>query len=580
VGLIKLKKEMTASIEFIVPYLEHLTYFGILTILVATGLGLPISEDLILITCGFLAYQGKIHISGALPICYLGVICGDLILYTQGYRYGQDILQYRWVKWSIYPMNSEHSDLEKQKRAYLRSIPSVDDMLQKVEDSQPRNPLLDSLREVLEGKRKSILQAHSLAELEGIKLSPETLLEEAKRKLSQQLTCSLIKVINATGIIVHTNLGRSLLCSPALNNLHTIGQSYSNLEYSLPSGERGSRNTHLEKILQRLTGAEAGLAVNNNAAAVLITLETLAKDKEVIVSRGELVEIGGSFRIPDIMRKSGARLIEVGTTNKTYLEDYEKAIGPETALLLKVHPSNFRILGFTASVNGEDLVELGRRYNLPVMEDLGSGNLIDLSRYGLGYEPTVQEAIRTGIDIVTFSGDKLLGGPQAGIILGKKYYIDALKKNPLMRAVRVDKLTIAALEATLKLYLDEEMALKEIPTLRMLAMPKEEIEKRAHELIRKIDQSTDKHDLWAITLEDGYSQVGGGALPLEQIPTKVIAVRSGNISPDRLEEFFRHHDPPILGRIHKERLCLDLRTVLEDEEKEIIKAFRRLATQR
>ena len=477
-------------------------------------------------------------------------------------------------------MTVEITELDKQRKACLRLLPSVDNILQKVDDSQPKALLLATLREVLAEKRSSIIQARSLAELEGIKLklSAEYLLEEAAQVMSQQTSFSLKKVINATGIIVHTNIGRSILSQAALDNLRIIAGSYSNLEYQLDQGERGSRYMHLENILKGLTGAETALAVNNNAAAVLISLETLARDKEVIVSRGELVEIGGSFRIPDIMRKSGARLIEIGTTNKTYLQDYESAITHETALLLKVHTSNFRVVGFTASVTADELVGLGRRFNIPVMEDLGSGNLVDLRRYGLSYEPTVQEVLRSGIDIVTFSGDKLLGGPQAGIILGKKKYLDAIKKNPLMRAVRVDKLTIATLEATLNAYLDEEAAPKRIPTLQMLTMPKEEIERRSRALIRKINR-IDNPGLWEITLEDDYSQVGGGALPLEQIPTKVIAIHSAKLSPDSLEEFFRHHDPPILGRIHKERLCFDLRTVQKGEEKDLLRAFERLAVE-
>lgn len=477
-------------------------------------------------------------------------------------------------------MPVEAIELDKQKDACLRLIPSVDSILQKAGDSQPKSLFLTALREVLAYKRNSILQVRSMAELEGIKikLSVEELLKEAAQEMSRQTSFSLKKVINATGIIVHTNIGRSILSPAALDNLRIIGGSYSNLEYQLASGERGSRYAHLENLLRNLTAAEAALAVNNNAAAVLISLETLAKDKEVIVSRGELVEIGGSFRIPDIMRKSGARLIEVGTTNKTYLQDYEKAITHETALFLKVHTSNYRIVGFTASVMAEELVGLGKRYNIPVMEDLGSGNLLDLRRYGLSQEPTVQEVLRSGIDVVTFSGDKLLGGPQAGIILGKREYLDAIKKNPLMRAIRVDKLTIAALEATLKDYLDEEGASKRIPTLQMLTMPKEEIERRSRALVRRINR-VENQGLWEIAIEDDYSQVGGGALPLEQIPTKIIAIGSSKLSSDSLEQSFRQYDPPILGRIHKERLCFDLRTVRVDEEKDILLAFKRLAAE-
>jgi len=464
-------------------------------------------------------------------------------------------------------------DMEQLRRDYLRRLPSIDNILQKAGQVSNRSLLLYQLRKIVEEKRQSILRAHSVEELETLELSIDRILQEA---LAQQASFSLKRVINATGVIIHTNLGRSLLCPSALHNLYSIGGSYSNLEFDLASGERGSRGVHLDRILSYITGAEASVVVNNNAAAVFISLETVARDKEVIVSRGELVEIGGSFRIPDIMRKSGARLIEVGTTNKTYLSDYEKAIGPETALLLKVHTSNFRILGFTASVDEEELVALGRRHELPVMEDLGSGNLVDLSPYGLSSEPTVQEVIRKGVDIVTFSGDKLLGGPQAGIILGKRSYIEAIKRNPLMRVLRVDKLTIAALEATLRLYLDKERVIKEVPSLRMLTLSKGCIEERARRLLGELTDVARSSDHCHLSLADDHSQVGGGALPLEQIPTKLIVLQHRRLSPDSLERFFRENDPPILGRIHKDSLCFDLRTVQEEEEPEIVKAFRRL----
>ena len=291
-----------------------------------------------------------------------------------------------------------------------------------------------------------------------------------KGELERQTRPRLRRVINATGVVIHTNLGRSPLHPSALQHLIDVSRAYSNLEYDLDRGERGSRYDHVEEILCRLSGAESAMVVNNNAGAVLLVLNTLAEGREVVVSRGELVEIGGAFRIPDVMKRSDALLREVGTTNRTHLDDYQEAIGPQTALLLKVHTSNFRVLGFTSDVALPELIQLGKQHHLPVMEDLGSGCLIDLTRYGLLKEPTVQEVMKTGVDVVTFSGDKLLGGPQAGIILGKKEVLDLVKANPLTRALRIDKLTLAALESTLLLYLDEKKAMEEIPTLQMLTV--------------------------------------------------------------------------------------------------------------
>jgi L-seryl-tRNA(Ser) seleniumtransferase len=319
----------------------------------------------------------------------------------------------------------------------------------------------------------------------------------------------------------------------------------------------------VEEILCRLSGAESALVVNNNAGAVLLALNTLADGKEVVVSRGELVEIGGAFRIPDVMKRSGAVLREIGTTNRTYLSDYRRVIGPQTALFLKVHTSNYRVLGFSAEVSPQELVELGKHSHLPVMNDLGSGCFVDLSRYGLEKEPTVQEAVAAGVDLVTFSGDKLLGGPQAGIILGKKDYVDMIKVNPLTRALRIDKLTLAALESTLLLYLDEARAVKEIPTLTMLCIDVGTLRKRGRRLLKKLSGIT-KERTKLIVRED-VSQVGGGALPLQTLPTIVLSVRPLDISVNRLEENLRNADPPIIARISKEELILDMRTVFDDE---------------
>jgi L-seryl-tRNA(Ser) seleniumtransferase len=342
-----------------------------------------------------------------------------------------------------------------------------------------------------------------------------------------------------------------------------IARTYSNLEYDLNLGERGNRYTHVEEILCRLSGAESAMVVNNNAGAVLLALNTIAEGREVIVSRGELVEIGGAFRIPDVMRHSGALLREVGTTNRTYLSDYQKAIGPQTALLLKVHTSNFRVMGFTSDVSLQDLVALGSQHHLPVMNDLGSGCFVDLTRYGLEKEPTVQEAVKTGVDVVTFSGDKLLGGPQGGIILGKRSLLDLIKTNPLTRALRVDKLTLAALESTLLLYLDEKRAMEEIPTLWMLGLDMTRLRRKGRRLLKRLSGMATKGI--QLSLKEDVSQVGGGALPLQELPTIVLAIKTLDFSVNDLEENLRKGEPPIISRIRKDELILDMRTVFDEE---------------
>jgi L-seryl-tRNA(Ser) seleniumtransferase len=333
----------------------------------------------------------------------------------------------------------------------------------------------------------------------------------------------------------------------------------------------------VEEILCRLSGAESALVVNNNAGAVLLCLNTIAEGREVIVSRGELVEIGGAFRIPDVMKRSGASLREVGTTNRTHLSDYQKAISPQTALLLKVHTSNFRVIGFTSDVSLSELVQLGREHQLPVMEDLGSGCLVDLTQYGLEKEPTVQEAIRTGVDVVTFSGDKLLGGPQAGIILGKKGILDLIKVNPLTRALRVDKLILATLESTLLLYLDEKRAMEEIPVLWMLGLDMRNLKRRGRRLLKKLQKIPTRGAKF--TLREDVSQVGGGALPLQELPTIVLAIKSFDFSVNRLEEIFRKGEPPIVSRISKDELILDMRTIFDEEIPLLAAGFEKALTQ-
>jgi L-seryl-tRNA(Ser) seleniumtransferase len=450
----------------------------------------------------------------------------------------------------------------------LRKIPSVDDVLSKPEVSDllktyPRSVVIEAIRRGLKRLREEILSQKEPSEIKDVIFSIEHLHPLFQKEIDLQIQPRLRRVINATGVVIHTNLGRSPLHTAAIEHLIGVSKYYSNLEYDLDRGERGNRYAHVEEILCHLSGAESSLVVNNNAGAVLLALNTLAEGKEVIVSRGELVEIGGAFRIPDVMKRSGAILREVGTTNRTHLNDYQKAINPQTALLLKVHTSNFRVMGFTSEVSLQDLVQMGREHRLPVVDDLGSGCLIDLSRYGLEKEPTVQETIKTGVDAVTFSGDKLLGGPQAGIILGKKKFLDPFKANPLTRALRIDKLTLAALESTLLLYHDEKRAMEEIPTLRMLSLDTSGLKKRGRRLMKRLSGMMNQKITF--TLKEDVSQVGGGALPLQELPTIVVAIKPLHLSLNSLEGHLRRSDPPIISRISKEELILDMRTVFDEE---------------
>jgi L-seryl-tRNA(Ser) seleniumtransferase len=452
----------------------------------------------------------------------------------------------------------------------ILSKPEVSDLL----GTYPRSVVIEAIRNGLQRLREQILGKKDPSEIEALSLTLEHLHPLFQKEIDLLTKPRLRRVINATGVVIHTNLGRSPLHPAAIEHLIDISKNYSNLEYDLALGERGSRYTHVEEILCHLSGAESALVVNNNAGAVLLALNTLAEGKEVIVSRGELVEIGGAFRIPDVMKRSGALLREVGTTNRTHLSDYQKAINPQTALLLKVHTSNFRLMGFTSEVSLQDLVKLGTEHRLPVVDDLGSGCLIDLTQYGLEREPTVQEAIRTGVDAVTFSGDKLLGGPQAGIILGKKTFLDLFKINPLTRALRIDKLTLAALESTLFIYLDEKKAMEEIPTLRMLSVDTGPLKRRGRRLLKKLSGMMIKKITF--TLKEDVSQVGGGALPLQELPTIVVAIRPYDISVNSLEENLRKGELPVISRIRKEELILDMRTVTDEEIPLLAQAIERV----
>jgi len=460
-------------------------------------------------------------------------------------------------------------------KTHLRNIPQVNEVLkfEKVNGllkTYPRRLVVEAIREVLEKERWKILENKGLVRLEESHLS-----EGVKKKLEEKLENRLKKVINATGVVIHTNLGRSLLSNSAISHLIEVAKHYNNLEFDLEKGKRGFRYSHVEPLLCELTRAEAAMVVNNNAGAVFLILNTLAYGKKVIVSRGQLIEIGGSFRIPDVMKSSGAILIEVGTTNRTHLYDYENAIDEQTALLLKVHMSNYKIVGFTKEVSLEELVELGRKYHIPVVEDLGSGNLIMLSKYGLEKEPTVQEVISAGVDVVSFSGDKLLGGPQAGIILGKGEFVEKIKKNPINRALRIDKFTLAALESTLKLYKDEELAIKKIPTLRLLTTSPKTIYMRARRLKNRL-----KHiEGLTIQIKESISRVGGGALPIQTLPTFVVVIKPMNISVTKFEERLRYGSPPIIGRIEEDEILLDIRTV-QDEDLPLIPKLIKQALER
>jgi L-seryl-tRNA(Ser) seleniumtransferase len=455
----------------------------------------------------------------------------------------------------------------------LRSLPAVDELLRQeamsdAVETYPRTLVVRAIRNVLDRNRQAILRGE--VALESEELNQAHLVNEILGELEHLASFTLHRVVNGTGIIVHTNLGRSLLCQDALERLQLIGSGYSNLEYDLAEGKRGSRYIHAEAILCEITGAEGALVVNNNAGAVVLALNTLAQGREVVVSRGQLVEIGGSFRIPEIMARSGGLLREVGCTNRTHLNDYEKAIGPETALLLDVHASNYQIIGFTAEVALREMVELGRRHGIPVMQDLGSGCFVDVSRFGLQGEPLVQDSVRSGVDVITFSGDKLLGGTQAGIILARKELITEFKRNPLTRALRVDKLTLAALEATLRLYRDEDAAIQAIPTLKMIATDLKTLEDRARGLVEalraKIPESI------GLEIIDGSSMVGGGSLPVQNLPTKLVAMSSKDMSAARLEISFRGHVTPVIGRVEQELFLLDVRTLLPGDEEIIVAA--------
>ncbi len=460
------------------------------------------------------------------------------------------------------------SKLQDDRAAVLRRIPAVDDLLGRprlieLAKQAGRGLVVEVTRAALNDLRARLAQSREPLAIAAEMMDPSKIEASIVGEIARALEPSLRPVINATGVVLHTNLGRAPLAAGALEHVAATAARYSNLEYDVASGARGKRDIHTARLLAQLVGAEAAIVVNNNAAAVFLVLNTLAKGAEVLVSRGELIEIGDGFRIPDIMAESGAVLREVGTTNRTRIADYERAIHERTRLLLRVHPSNFRIVGFTERPALEEMVELARRHQLPLFEDLGSGCLADLAASGV-QEPAAPESFRAGVSLVSFSGDKLLGGPQAGIIAGKKDLIERVRRNPLFRALRVDKLTIAALEVTLRAYL--RGALDEIPALRMIRIPPEEIRRRAAAFVERLRGELPKDA--AAEILPGFSVVGGGSTPDQRLLTHLVAVTSRRHSAARLEEQLRHADRglAVIARIEDDRLVLDLRTVFPDEE--------------
>ena len=442
-----------------------------------------------------------------------------------------------------------------------RDLPSVDELARDERlAGEPPALAVEAARTALAHAREEIRAGHD----------PGDLGERALRELAAARTPSLRRALNATGVIVHTNLGRAPLPEAALERALEIGRGYSNLEYDLSAGARGSRQDHVAAILRRLTGAEGALVVNNNAAAVMLALAALAEGREVLVSRGELIEIGDGFRIPEVLARSGARLREVGTTNRTRAADYERAVGPGTAALMRVHTSNYRVRGFTKAVDLPQLVELGRKHNLTVIDDAGSGQAIDLTPFGLPGEPLVSVGIAAGADLVLFSGDKLLGGPQAGIIAGRAALVQRIEKDPLMRAFRLDKMTLAALEATLRLYRDPARALRDIPALRMLTVPLTELRQRAEAFAVKLRQVS---GIASAEVRQDVAYVGGGSLPDVGVPTAVVAVTAAGVSEAELSSRLRRGSPAVVGRVQDGKLLLDLRTVFERQEEELLAAL-------
>lgn len=463
------------------------------------------------------------------------------------------------------------------KKDILRRIPKVDEVLREQPlfvffEEKGASFCTDVARETIDDLRKEILALSDDASeaFDIARLGAQKLAEEICERIEQEDKNNLIAAINATGTILHTNLGRAPLCKEAVENVARVSKSYSNLEYDVKAGKRGSRHDIVSKTLVELTGADDAMLVNNNASATMIVLSSMAAGKEVIVSRGELVEIGGAFRIPDIMEQSGATLREVGTTNKTKISDYENAINENTGALMKVHKSNYDIVGFTEEATLEQLVELGRKYDLPVIYDMGNGLMLDMSAYGVS-EPNVPASLNTGVDVMLFSGDKLLGGPQGGIIVGRDKYIKAMKKHPLARAIRVDKMTFAAMEETLKKYRDESVALRDIPVLNMISADKESLKAKAERLAELIRAENAELQLEVVEVQD---QIGGGSAPSVRLAGYALAVSSGEATTQGLERRLRKNRIPVIARIQNDQLLLCVRTIAEDELSEVARAIK------
>lgn len=452
----------------------------------------------------------------------------------------------------------------------LRQLPSVDRLLsdpavQELLERHGHGQVVFAIRRVLDDLRTEIIDGRMAG------LEPEQIAPLVRDRVQRAVRPSIRHAINAAGIILHTGLGRALMPAAAVEAVHGVAHGYSTLATDLEHGRRISRDDHYRDLLCALTGAEAATVANNNAAATMLVLNTLAQGKEVIISRGQLVEIGGAFRMPEVMAMSGAIMREVGTTNKTHLRDYERAINENTAAIMRVHQSNYRILGFTSEPDIAELAELGREHHLPVIDDVGSGALIDLRQFGLGPEPLVQDSVKAGATVTCFSGDKLIGGPQCGIIVGDKPAIERIKKNPLARALRIDKMTVAALEATLKLFLNERDLCEQHPTYRMLSLGVDGLERRAQAVLTLLGEVPP--EVAELTVEPGETEIGSGSAPIEKLPSRVLAIQPKQISVDELSRQLRYFEPPIFARIQHDSVILDFRTIQPDEDEVVLQAL-------
>jgi L-seryl-tRNA(Ser) seleniumtransferase len=465
--------------------------------------------------------------------------------------------------------------MKENSQELLKKLPSVDNLLKDAQlisffNNVPRKIIVNAVRQAVEQARELIIKEKADYEQKDIY---QKIISEAKSQIDSFRRSYYRRVINATGIILHTGLGRAVLAKEAIEQIHNELSGYSLLQLDTQSGKRSKRDDRIEWLLQQLTGAEAATVVNNNAAATAIVLNTIAKGKEVIVSRGQLVEIGGSFRLPAVMEFSGAKLVEVGTTNRTHPADYENAITENTAAILRVHPSNYKIQGFVSEVALNELVKIAHSHNLVMIDDVGSGALFDFTKFGFAPEPTLPESIAAGADIVTSSADKLIGASQAGLILGKQNLIKAIRKNPFARIVRVGKLTLAALEATLKLFFDEDQAIQKVPTLQMMLADISEIAKKAETIATRLSKLKVNAK---VEITDGFSETGSGSLPTQQLATKLVSIEAKNMNAETLAEKLRQNNPPIIARISEDKVMMDPRTLREEDDSIIVEALKRI----